>query len=64
MKKYRVKAVVPKPADEPPVDAHYFYADTQEEVAAMIETLKRELDGHVIGTYVYIETSLGHIRIA
>lgn len=59
-KPFRVKLVMP---DGP--DAHYFYAGTYEEAMKMKETLFMEIP-HQAGpkVYVYIDTSLGHVRIS
>lgn len=59
-KPFRVKLVMPSGPD-----AHYWYADTLQEAYQLRGTLHRELPPEVeFRVYIYVETSLGHVRVA
>lgn len=60
---YRVKLIVP--ADEGAMDAHYFYAESLPEAREMAQTLTEEIGTDTpTKVYIYVDTTLGHVRIA
>lgn len=59
-KPFRVKLIMPHGPD-----AHYFYAETHEEALEMVSTLDKEIPPSVsYKVFMYIDTSLGHVRIS
>lgn len=62
--RFRVKLIVPSARVVTPVDVHYFYADTLEGAEEIADTLRAEVDMVPVSVCVYVETSLGHVRVS